>query len=117
MGWLVKERKPERRHLVVRLMTYVNLVATVAVLLTWSDTPGVFADPLFRVTGETPSNHPYPYEYPAALLWAVPLCAVCAAYLARSMGKATLARSVSVFPVVLAATSAAWLYYSGHILE
>ena len=117
MGWLIRERKPERRHLVVRLMTFVNLAVAVGVLATWSDTPGVFADPLFRVTGETPSNHPHIFEYPAALLWVVPLCAVGAAYLARSLGKVTLARSASVFPILLAAASAGWLYYSGHILE
>ena len=117
MGWLVRERKPERRHLVVRIMTIINLAAAMAVLLSWSDTPAVFADPLYRVTGATPSNHPSLIEYPAALLWAVPLCAVCTAYLARSLGKVTMARSASVFPALLAAASAAWLYYSGHLLQ
>ena len=115
MGWLPRERKREPQQFFVRAMTFVNLAVVMLMLLGWATMPALFADPLYLVTGSAPSMHPSPFEYPAVLLWFIPLMAVVGTYQARYMYHTALARVMCSFPSMLAAACAGWIYYTGAI--
>ena len=97
---------------VVRFMIIVNLGAVFGVLALWPGYGAAIGDPVSIVAGGGISAEPSMIEYPYALLWGIPLAAICGAFVCRSLQMTNTSRLFAFFPLTLACACTAWLYFS-----
>ena len=98
----------------VRLLLILNVIFSAAVLSAWTYVAMFLAEPIAWATWirvYRSGNILYDFfEYPFVMLWALPMGAICSAWMAVKADRDRLAFSCALFPVLGLSLVVAWYH-------